>query len=79
MHQMDSGVGGMAFVMQTVSNSFAPRAFSIVHAAYAAGYYTFGHELGHNMGLMHDRANSSFPGAYPYAYGHQEPNGAFAP
>ena len=31
---------------------------------------TFAHELGHNMGSVHDRANSSFQGAYPYSYGY---------
>lgn len=32
---------------------------------------TFTHELGHNMGSMHDRANSGGgSGAYPYSYGY---------
>jgi hypothetical protein len=36
--------------------------------------YTFTHELGHNMGLMHDRATvarqGGGQGSHPYAYGH---------
>lgn len=32
--------------------------------------YTFAHELGHNMGSTHDRANAGSQGAYPYSYGH---------
>ena len=32
---------------------------------------TLAHELGHNKGLAHDIANSSSPGAYPYAYGYK--------
>ncbi|MES2403851.1 MAG: FG-GAP-like repeat-containing protein [Pseudomonadota bacterium] len=32
---------------------------------------TFAHELGHNMGDAHDRANASESGAYPYSYGYQ--------
>ncbi|MBK8509997.1 MAG: hypothetical protein IPL51_15570 [Candidatus Competibacteraceae bacterium] len=40
-----------------------------------SGYYcldlSFVHELGHNMGSLHDRANSSGgTGAYPYSYGY---------
>ncbi|MBK9950681.1 MAG: hypothetical protein IPP10_03890 [Candidatus Competibacteraceae bacterium] len=40
-----------------------------------SGYYcldlSFVHELGHNMGSLHDRANSgSGIGAYPYSYGY---------
>lgn len=31
---------------------------------------TFPHELGHNMGAMHDRANAGGQGATPYAYGY---------
>ena len=31
---------------------------------------TFAHELGHNMGNAHDRANASTPGAYSYSYGY---------
>jgi len=32
--------------------------------------YTFAHELGHNMGSVHDAANSSFEGKYPFSYGY---------
>jgi len=32
---------------------------------------TFAHELGHNMGDAHDRANASEPGAYSYSYGYE--------
>ena len=39
-----------------------------------SGYYctdmTFPHELGHNMGLAHDRANGGGSGAYTYANGY---------
>uniref|UniRef100_A0A7S1NT43 EGF-like domain-containing protein n=1 Tax=Eutreptiella gymnastica TaxID=73025 RepID=A0A7S1NT43_9EUGL len=39
------------------------------------GYFTFGHELGHNFGCYHDRGSSG--GDYGYRYGYQEPNGRF--
>lgn len=67
---------GLAYRMTSLSASFATNAFSVVHQSCATGYYSFAHELGHNQGAHHDPANAS--GAmYPYAYGHQEPTGAF--
>ena len=35
-------------------NSTAATAFSVTHRECATGYYSFGHELGHNMGARHD-------------------------
>jgi reprolysin-like metallo-peptidase family M12B len=32
--------------------------------------YSFAHEIGHNLGSAHDRANASDTGVYPYSYGH---------
>jgi len=40
---------GLAFL-----NSTADWAFSVTHRTCATGYYSFGHELGHNMGAHHD-------------------------
>ena len=41
---------------------------------YYCDNYTFAHELGHNMGSMHDRATvqaqGGGTGAYPYSFGH---------
>lgn len=39
-------------------------------SSYYCDNYTFTHELGHNMGSAHDRANSSSSGAYSYSYGY---------
>jgi len=38
------------------------------------------HELGHNLGMAHDKANSTGPGAFTYAYGWEQtlPSGSFA-
>jgi hypothetical protein len=41
------------------------------------GYLSYAHEVGHNEGLQHDPPNSSVSPAYPYAYGYQDPSGAF--
>jgi hypothetical protein len=73
----DSGYCGIAYLMQTVSTTFAPYAFAVVSRFCATGYYSFAHEMGHNMGSTHDRANASVPGAYNYSYGYQAPDEAF--
>lgn len=67
---------GLAYLMTNLSTSFAASAFSVVHRTCATGYLSFAHELGHNQGVSHDPANAS-TAIYPYAYGHQEPFGAF--
>lgn len=46
---------GLAWLMTTVSTSFASSAFAVAHHDCATGYYSFGHEIGHNMGARHDR------------------------
>lgn len=55
------------------SKDFAPLAFSVVALDCATGYYSFAHEMGHNQGCDHDRANGT-AGAYSYSFGYQHPN-----
>ncbi len=47
--------------------------YSVVGDGSDGTYYcldtSFAHELGHNMGDEHDRANADQPGAYSYSYG----------
>lgn len=45
---------GIGSLMTTESANFAPSAFNVVLLSCATGNYTFGHEMGHNMGLRHD-------------------------
>ncbi len=71
------GYCGVAYLMTNVSTAFASDAFSVVAQSCAAGNLSFAHELGHNMGLTHDPANAGGQGAYPYAYGYQDPEGQF--
>ncbi len=66
----DNDYCGIAWVMQSVSTGFASNGFSVVYSSCLSSQ-TLAHELGHNQGNMHDRANSSFGGAYPYSYGYQ--------
>jgi hypothetical protein len=65
---------GIAWLMTSLGQSFEASAFSVVSKQCATGYYTFAHELGHNMASHHDHANAS--GAlYPYSYGYRTPSG----
>ena len=67
---------GIGYLMVQPSASFEDRAFSVTSRVCATGYYSFGHELGHNMGCAHDRANASV-GAYPYSFGYRTASGAY--
>jgi len=68
---------GLAYRMNSLSAGFAAWAFSVVHHGCATGYYSFGHEIGHNQGAHHDLANATGAALYPYAYGYQNPLGVF--
>jgi hypothetical protein len=70
---------GVAWLMQGNDPAFAPWAFSVVELGCMTGYYSFGHELGHNMGLNHARSDySSLPtGAFSYSFGYKNPSHLF--
>ncbi len=68
---------GVSYQMTTEGAAFAGHAFSVVASQCATGYYSFGHELGHNMGLTHDHFSAVVPGVDPYSYGYWDPNFAF--
>jgi hypothetical protein len=72
----NSQYGGIAWLMTNVSTGFASNAFSVVNYSYATGYYSFAHELGHNMGSNHDPQNAS-SGAYSYSFGYRTSNSAY--
>ncbi len=62
------------------ASSFAAFGFSVMEYSCAVGNYTFGHEMGHNMGAHHARSdvdtNGNPPrGAYPYAFGYKQLTG----
>jgi len=62
---------GIAWLMAGNDPSFAPNAFSVVERSCMTGYYSFGHEIGHNMGLNHARADPVGAGAFSYSYGYK--------
>jgi peptidyl-Asp metalloendopeptidase len=61
---------GIGYLMTNVSPSFRNHAFSVVARDCATGYYSFAHEMGHNMGANHDRYISPGKGAYSYSHGY---------
>jgi len=72
-----AGACGIGYLMSSVSTSFASNAFNVVDQSCAAGYLSYAHEVGHNEGLQHDPANAGSTPSAPYAYGYQDPSGAF--
>lgn len=66
------GLEGLAWLMDQASTSFAPFAFSVVVRRTAASL-TLAHEIGHNLGLQHDRPHAIGGALYPYAFGYQDP------
>ena len=65
---------GLAWLMMEVSPDFETYAFAVVNQSCATGNYSFGHELGHNMGAQHDwyeyLKSFGLPPAYPYSFGY---------
>ncbi|HEV8378285.1 MAG TPA: zinc-dependent metalloprotease family protein, partial [Tepidisphaeraceae bacterium] len=71
LFEYDGDAGGLGYELTDVGNSNNSKyGFSIALAFQAAGpSYTLAHELGHNLGASHDKANAGGPGATSYAYG----------
>jgi len=51
--------------------------FSVTSTDCATGYYSFGHEIGHNMGANHDKGTTNTCGTSSYSYGFRDPAGGF--
>lgn len=60
---------GLAWVMTEETVDFAESAFSVI-ARECFGDVTMVHEMGHNMGSVHDIAWAGFPGVFSYSYGY---------
>jgi len=65
----DSTYCGVAYVMGKPSTSFASAAFSVTKQSCFSNQ-TFAHEIGHNQGNSHDRANGG-GGSFPYSFGYR--------
>jgi alpha-tubulin suppressor-like RCC1 family protein len=69
---LDDGTSGRAHLLKDISLEASDVGFSVTER-FSWVKYTFAHELGHNMGCMHDRANSDQDGVFVYSYGYQHP------
>jgi peptidyl-Asp metalloendopeptidase len=75
---------GIGYELANVTSSptaLSGSAFSVVELDCATGYYSFGHEMGHNMGAHHAKddlnADGSVPmGVYPYSNGYKQTSGS---
>jgi len=69
---------GVAWLMQSLSSGFATNAFSVTAYPCISPNYTFGHELGHNMGSNHAPDDGTVsPPLYPYSFGYKHPANLF--
>merc|ERR1712007_410592 len=52
--------------------------YSVVNWSCATGYFSFGHEIGHNLGLRHDRGTQyACNKTNKYHYGYRDPQARF--
>jgi len=63
-------VCGIAYLMTSVSPSFAASGFGLTHYPCVSPNYSFAHELGHNMGLRHDTYVDTATTPFAYAHGY---------
>jgi hypothetical protein len=69
---------GLSWQLRDTSIDFSGYAFSVVNMECAAGNLSLPHELGHNMGALHDRiASAGDSGVFSYSYGYHDVLGAF--
>ncbi|MDQ5825863.1 MAG: S-layer homology domain-containing protein [Chloroflexota bacterium] len=69
---------GLAWQLRDTGYDFSALAFSVVHMPCASGNLSLAHELGHNMGSLHDRvASAGDTGVYNYSYGYHDVLGTF--
>jgi hypothetical protein len=76
----DATYSGLAYIMggSSVSPSFAPFAISsFVYYNFLPYIYALAHELGHNMGCLHEPGNNGNNGAYSYSQGFTDATNRF--
>ncbi|GGP90622.1 InlB B-repeat-containing protein [Streptomyces melanogenes] len=86
INDVTNGSSGHANLPMPISSRSDDQAFSVVDVQSIVNWYNFGHEVGHNLGLFHDRAtltqqlNGQDYRPYlttPYSTGYITPNRRF--
>ncbi|NEP79424.1 MAG: hypothetical protein F6K39_15375 [Okeania sp. SIO3B3] len=72
----DDNTGGRGYLMNIPGYGFEDSAFNVLTTSNARSRRTLAHEIGHNLGLTHERDNSSRQGTFSYSYGYITPSGA---
>jgi len=63
---------GQAFMGPRIDNMYSVTALNC-----ATGYFSFGHEIGHNLGLKHDRGTENDCENTKFHFGYRDPNAKF--
>ncbi|CAM9161239.1 unnamed protein product [Chrysoparadoxa australica] len=67
----DSNACGVGYTLTSMTKAMAPYAFSVV-CSDCLDQLTPAHEMGHNMGLAHNRGANTKTGAYDHGYGYRK-------
>lgn len=72
------GACGISYLMAGSNNrAFEAYGFTVTARPCISPNYTFGHELGHNMGANHAPGDPTGTGAFSYSFGYRDPLARF--
>jgi hypothetical protein len=75
LFQVNLDACGRGYVNKPGTTFYATTGFNVVQISCAIGNLSSAHELGHNLGLCHDRPNATSQCAYTYSYGYVNTQG----